>query len=130
MLSPQVSPQYNLPIVFGGNDCRALKSWLRELGIGTYIHAELTHDNIGLLDMQLSAAYLAKEYGFYKYIFSVGLYADKILHMAGIDHGSLPLTAKHEALELSDKMLQCRNYLIRSGYASASISSSGPMQTS
>jgi len=108
----------NFPIVFGGNNSSVLKSWLREIGIQDYIHAELEHESIAPYEMQLSAAHILHEYAGFRWVFSVGKFADRVLNMAGISHGALP--SHPTPLELNRAIMNCRNYLIRSGYAPTS----------
>lgn len=115
MLNQWVKQNNHIPIVFGGNNSSSLRSWMREIGVMEFVHAKLQHESIAPYEMQLSAACILHEYAGHPWIFSVGKFADRVLNMAAIDHGALP--SKPTPLELNKAIMNCRNYLIRSGYA-------------
>jgi hypothetical protein len=110
---PPSSPQV---LVIGGNVNGRLCAWLRELGISDFAHAAINVTSISPKDIQASADYIRREYGAVDYLFSVGLFADKTLRAAQLDHGALPATKTKDQKTLETALNNCRNYLLRRMY--------------
>jgi hypothetical protein len=116
MRNLRASPPPNNVLVIGGNVNGRLCAWLRELGIQDFAHAATNVTSINPKDIQQSADYIKREYGTVSYIFSVGLFADKTLTIAGLDHGALPATNTKDPKAIELAMYHCRNYLMRRMY--------------
>lgn len=117
MLSLLVNrPPLSKPIVFGGNVNSTLKTWLQQLGVSDFLHAAVVVKSIDPADIQLSADYILKHYGHAEFIFTVGIFAHKILTIAGLHHGALPPTATEDLKEIDAALTHCRNYLLRRMY--------------
>jgi len=101
------------PLVFGGNVNSTLKKWLLQLGITDFVHASIVAKSIGKDEIQRSADHIRQTYGHVQIIFSVGLFADKILYNAGLVHGRLPATSNKNQKEISAYLIGCRHYLLR-----------------
>jgi hypothetical protein len=112
MSNQWVRASKNVPHVFGGNVNSTLKTWLDELGIKDFVHAELEVHSIDPHAMELSALHFTKTYIEYDCIFTVGKIADRILTLAGLDHGALPTTNASKQ-EINESLAKCRNYLVR-----------------
>ena len=115
MQSPQVKVN-NLPIVFGGNVDSTLRTWMSEIGVNDFAHAKFAVISIDPLDIKLSADYIKNNYAQYEYVFTVGIFADRTLKLAGIDHGAWPSTRTKNKKEIEQAFQNCRNYLMRRMY--------------
>lgn len=118
MQNLRVSPPPNSPqvLVIGGNVNGRLCAWLRELGISDFAHAATNVKSISPNDIQLSADYIRREYGTVEYLFSVGLFADRTLKTAQLDHGALPATNTKDLKTIETALTNCKNYLLRRMY--------------
>lgn len=118
MRNLRASPPPNSPqvLVIGGNVNGRLRAWLRELGIADFAHAATNVKSISPKDIQLSADYIRKEYGTVEYLFSVGLFADRTLRTAQLDHGALPATNTKDQKIIDMALNNCKNYLLRRMY--------------
>jgi hypothetical protein len=106
----------NQPLVFGGNVNSTLKTWMEQLGIRDFAHAKMLTRSIVPAEIKLSADFIRREYGHYTYIFTVGIFADKVLTAAGIDHGAFPATSTTDKKSIVNSMANCRTYLMRRMY--------------
>lgn len=106
----------NKALVFGGNINTTLIKWLKQLGVNDFVHAAIVARSIDKAEMQKTAEYIRNTYGHMDIIFSVGLFADKILFNAGLEHGILPATNNKNLKEIDTQLIACRNYLIRRMY--------------
>lgn len=97
--------------VVGGNVNNKLYSWLAELGVHDFLHLALDITSIAPEDLKATALMARQELVAAAWIISVGSYADKILGLALLDHGVLPLTSLKDKKQISDKLMKCRNYL-------------------
>lgn len=111
----------NTPLVLGGNVNSRLRLWLKNLGVQDFHHLAMNVKSITPSDIQMSADYIRREYSHYQYIFTVGVFADKVLKLAGIDHGTFPPTSVRDPAIINHAMQVCRNYLMRSMYHAPTI---------
>ncbi len=109
-------PKPPLPYVIGGNSNGTLKAWFSHLGVPDYVHVKLDVGSIAPEDIQRSAETLKSRWKNVEFVFSVGLFADKLLRAAGLDHGALPLTNTEDKKLIESSLLECRNYLLRRIY--------------
>lgn len=114
MQNPQGSLQQvnNIPYVLGGNNTPKLKRWMNQIGVPNYFHLELKVDSIAPGEMWKSAGYLVNNLSHVPLLFSVGLFADKILLKANLKHGALPSTRIKDQKKIMKAIDDCRNYFL------------------
>jgi hypothetical protein len=112
MSNQWVKASKNVPHIFGGNVNSTLRHWLDQLGIKDFVHARLNVHSIDPEQIELSALYFTRTYIGYDCLITVGKISDKVLTLAGLDHGALPPTNASK-VEVEVAILRCKNYLAR-----------------
>lgn len=114
MLNPQGNLQQlnNLPYVLGGNNTARLKRWMSQVGVPNYFHLELKVESIAPEKMWESAGYLVNNLSHVPMLFSVGIFADKVLTLANLKHGALPSTKVKDDKKITKAIDNCRNYFL------------------
>lgn len=102
----------NLPYVLGGNNTAKLKRWMSQVGVPNYFHLELNVESIAPSEMWKSAEYLVHNFSHVPMLFSVGLFADKVLSKANLKHGVLPSTKVKDQKKIMKAIDECRSYFL------------------
>lgn len=114
MINPEARRSNQRPIVFGGNVNDTLRTWLRQIGVEDFVHADFKVDSIEPLAIEKSAEYVRRTYVGMGPFLTVGKFADKLLTRAFMLHGSLPATTTTDKKVIAESLENCRNYLLRS----------------
>lgn len=103
----------NIPPVYivGGNMTSRLNEWLGQIGVIDFLHFSLDVRSIDPNELRMSAVHLRNELLQAKWIISVGTFADKVLTMAHLDHGTLPSTTTRDKKVILAQIKKCQEYL-------------------
>lgn len=100
-------------LVIGGNVNGTMRAWLQQVGVSDFMHAATNVRSIDPQNLKISADYIRREYGTADFLITVGLFADKVVKLAKLDHGTLPATNIKDRKIIAASLAGCQDYLMR-----------------
>lgn len=97
----------------GGVLNSTLRTWLQDLTVYNFDHVTVEAQSISPLDQLTAAEKLKNEIQNYTpdRIISVGKFADKLLRIVHVEHGSLP-NVQADKREVAKQIAECKHYLL------------------